>query len=282
MTPAVELNIKLALYQYFIDWCNGECTLLCDMVKSLAIAKNVVVEFEELKTGNYRDVYLIMDNVAAYPDKWNACKQHAQYYVQNKQLHPNCDSLMRARLDGLVSDPQALAKATDDFLYSCCNNAVSVALHYNVYRLAKLIVTGNSTYGSCYYQYVLGYYCTKIIMTKKVSYKLRNLAEKYLSLDMDAFTFYSDTRAADRTNFMQCERNAWKALVDFMKSRNLPESFESQYLRFVLKLIDDKDYDFEGARTHQQRNKLLCCALFGCEREFRNETRYYIDRIVTS
>lgn len=277
MTPITELNIKLALYQYFVDWCDSGSTLVCDMAKSPAMAKKIVVEFEELKTGNYRDVYLILDNVAAYPAKWDVCKQHADYYVQTKQLHPNCYSLMSARLDGL--NPQSLERAADRFLKSCYNNvglSMFVDFHYKVYQLAKLCVTENVKYGSCYYQYVSGFYCCKI-MTKKVGYQLRRLAKNYIAFD--AFTFYMEARTIDRAYFMECERNAWKALVDFMKSRNLPEPYESQYLRFVFKMIDNEDYDFEGARTHQQRNKLLCCALFGCEQEFRNETSYYINKI---
>lgn len=275
-----QLNFKLALYQYFEDWCNPESSLLSDMVNSVSVAQKVLVEFEELKTGNYRDLYFILDNVAAYPDKWNACKLDADYYVRTKQLRPDCDHLMKFRLDGLVADPQLVEQTVENFLSTFCNIGISVGVHWNVYKLAKLFVTGNIVYGSCYYQYVLGYYSTKI-MKDKGGYKFRKLVDEYLSLDMDAFALYNQTRTLDRTNFMHCERTAWKALVDFMKSRNLPEPYESQYLRFVCKLIDDKDYDFEGARTHQQRNNLLCCALFGCEREFRHETKYVMAKLST-
>ncbi|WBB27182.1 hypothetical protein [Mythimna sequax nucleopolyhedrovirus] len=268
-----NLQIKLALYQYYNDWCCKEQLRQLD-----DNAYKLVHEFETLQEGNYCDIFTLLDNRAALPDKWNTSKLVAESYVQTNKIHPECNKTLKTKLLTTI-DQTNLEEFAEDFLKLCCKGIHNP--NYEQYRLAKLYVTNDPIYGSCYYLFILGVYATSKIESKSDTRKFKNFARDYLSMDMDAPTFFYRTQAMNRDYFVRLENNAWNTLCEHIndcdqsKFLRLPDLF-----RFVLKNIDNSEFfNFKTASSHHQRNKILCSTLLGFHMELRREIQYYLKKL---
>ncbi|AAQ11045.1 hypothetical protein [Mamestra configurata nucleopolyhedrovirus A] len=267
-----NLQVKLALYHYYDEWCCEEQLHQLD-----SNAYKLVHEYETLQKGNYCDLYTLLDNRAALPARWNTSKLVAERYVQTNEIHPDCNDTLKVKLATII-DQKLLEESAESFLKLCCKSMYFQ--YYELYRLAKLYVTNDPIYGSCYCLFVLGVYATQKIESKSEAQKFRKLVREYLSLDLDAQTFFYKTRAINYDYFVRLETNAWNAVCDYTKDRDEPEYLRMpEFYRFVLKNIDGSKYfNFETTASHQQRNKILCATLFGFHTELRHEVQYYLKK----
>ncbi|ACH88543.1 hypothetical protein HaMNV_gp021 [Helicoverpa armigera multiple nucleopolyhedrovirus] len=267
-----NLQTKLALYHYYYNWCCEEQLRQLD-----SNAYKLVHEYETLQRENYCDIYTLLDNRAALPHKWDTSKLVAELYVQTNEIHPDCNETLKAKLLTVI-DQKVLEESAESFLKMCCKGIHNP--YYEQYRLAKLYVTNDPIYGSCYYLFILGVYATSKTESKSDAQKFKKLAHEYLALDMDVQTFFYKTQAMNRDHFVRLENNAWNTVCEYINDRDesrflhLPEFF-----RFVLKNIDHCEYfDFKTASSHQQRNKILCATLLGYYTELRHEIQYYLKK----
>ncbi|AKR17424.1 hypothetical protein [Mocis latipes granulovirus] len=270
------LEFKLALYHYFVEWCCEE------PIKHMEnCAQKLATEFELLKRRQYLNLKVHLNDAAALPHRWNTSKLVANHYVQTNQIHVDCDPKLKCHL---TQDLQYLENIIDEFFKICCKNVFNS--YHEQYRLAKLYITGDSKYGSCYYLYVIGHYAITCKSTSKNnSVTFKKLTGQYLSMDIDLMTYFYKTQAIDRDNFLRLENIAWTTFVEYINERN-NNSYEPKFLRlheffrFVLKNINHAEcYDLNSARSHQQRNKIMCLVFLGFQKELRNEVNYYLKKI---
>ncbi|ACI47457.1 unknown [Spodoptera litura nucleopolyhedrovirus II] len=204
---SINLINALSLCQYFARW------------NKIIVSKNIIVEFEMLLEGKYRDLVLICsdDNCATFNENHNdlgiegLCKIMQNCKNEKQQL-------------------EAMYKLLKQYSHI-------TSVQYQLYRLNKLIITGNVMYGSCFYMFSIGYYASIIT---NIDGATRCALQDYLKMDLSVTELYYKLF---NKNFSASIQTAWAKLIEFEKTRRLPD--DSKFLRFVFTMIDDETYNFQ-------------------------------------
>lgn len=261
MFTSKSLLKKLALYQYFSDWCSPKRVLGV----ATGQAHLLVAEFQALSTGEYETTYTHLDSHAMFPEKWKISKDVADQYMQHMTIHPMCNVALSAKLTFLGEDD--LEAAADSFLRACYKDVFNY--YAKLYRLANLILTDCPVYGSCYYLYVIGFYAKR----HGNNFLFKHLAKQYLERNILVEDFYQ-TMTKNSTRFKWCATRAWNLLIDYTQ-RNDSSIDNLHFIKFIYNHIDFQ-FNFMAATTVSERNKQLCVAMFGCEEELKHEVEYHL------
>ncbi|ABM45843.1 unknown protein [Spodoptera frugiperda multiple nucleopolyhedrovirus] len=269
-----SLEIKLALYHYFAEWCTN--TRIKEMINGQAFY--MAEEFKYLSMDNHENTFVFLNELAAMKDEWELSKEVATIYVNTNKIHPQCCLALKHKLNS-IKDKIHLENNVNEYLQNCYTDIFNS--YYKMYNLVNLTLTGDTVYGNCYFTFVVGYYCLNVDYTHKKSTPIKNLIRNYLERDINKMELFYSLKNFDRGSFVVFEEQAWSRLIQFIKT---PHQMFSNFLRSFFKRMNfdfiGNVQEYEMSSTRIRRNQLMCIALFGHDTELRIETDKYLSLFI--
>ncbi|AJK91708.1 ORF047 [Spodoptera frugiperda granulovirus] len=259
------MDAFIVLCEYFAKWNNPDKIKNLDLKQCLLIT----IEYEMLMANKYYELAARYKAVCAFTDDYNHAVKVACLYHTHQWVMDDMDSALNRLLLNYRYNRTMLLDLLKRY-------TKPISIQYQLYRLAKLMITNDVTYGSCYYMFAVGYYASKLT---HVDGDMARALQDYLNMDLSVTSLYYKLMNLDSEHFMSNTHMGWALLSEFEKTRKLPK--QSDFLEFVCKMIDeDETYDFDQYFQPAQRNCVMCKALFGVHvmRELRLETEFYIKR----